>query len=55
MAIKDGSNLGAAAGCVHKARTGKAGEYKAEPPKGPKAEPVKINGIRAPKERGVSK
>ncbi|QTO46336.1 MULTISPECIES: hypothetical protein [Burkholderia cepacia complex] len=55
MAIKDGGNMKEATECVHHARTGKAGTYKAEPPKGPKPEPVRTNGIKAPKERGVSK
>jgi hypothetical protein len=55
MGIKDGSNLSRAAECANHARTGKAGTYKAEPPKGPKKEPVLVNGIKAPKERGVSK
>jgi len=50
------SNMKAAANCAHASRTAKAGAFHGgTPPKGPKPEPVKINGIRAPKERGTSK
>jgi hypothetical protein len=54
--LKDGSNMKAATGCAHAARTAKAGSFHGgKPPAGPKKEPTLTNGIKAPKERGVSK
>jgi hypothetical protein len=54
--LKDGGDPKYAANCAHKSRTAPAGKFDGgKPPSGPKAEPVRINGIRAPKERGVSK
>lgn len=54
--LKDGSDMKVATGCAHKSRTAPAGKFDGgKPPAGPKAEPVRTNGIRAPKERGVSK
>jgi hypothetical protein len=54
--LKDGSNMKAATGCAQASRTAKAGSFHGGPlPKGPKAEPVRTNGIKAPKEKGVSK
>jgi hypothetical protein len=54
--IKDGGDPKAAARCAHASRTAKAGSYDGgKPPSGPKPEPVRTNGIRAPKERGTSK
>jgi hypothetical protein len=54
--LKDGSNMKAAVGCAEGSRKAKAGTYHGgKPPSGPKAEPVKVNGIKAPKERGLSK
>lgn len=54
--LKDGSDMGVATGCAHKSRTAKAGQFDGgKPPSGPKAEPVRVNGIRTPKESGVSK
>ena len=56
MAIKDGGNPKAAAGMVSRARTSKAGAFDGgKPPPGPKPEPVRLNGVKAPKETGVSK
>jgi hypothetical protein len=54
--LKDGSNMKAATGCAQASRTAKAGSFHGGPlPKGPKAGPVRTNGIKAPKEKGVSK
>jgi hypothetical protein len=54
--LKDGSNMKVATGCAHASRSAKAGTFHGGmPPPGPKAEPVKLNGVKAPKERGVSK
>ncbi|HEY6019472.1 MAG TPA: hypothetical protein VIY48_06110 [Candidatus Paceibacterota bacterium] len=56
MGIKDGGNMKAATEHVHRSRTAKADTMPdAMPPKGPKPEPVRVNGIKAPKERGISK
>jgi len=54
--LKDGSNMKAATGCAEKSRTSKAGSFAGDkPPPGPKAVPVRTNGIKVPKEKGVSK
>lgn len=56
MGIKDGTDAKCATGFASKSRTAKAGEFHGgKPPMGPKPEPVKVNGIKAPKERGMSK
>lgn len=56
MSIKDGSNLKSATSFAHKARTGKAGEFHGgRPNDGPKPTGFKLNGIKAPKESGISK
>jgi hypothetical protein len=56
MPIKDGSNLGQATAFAHKARTGKAGDFSGgKPNAGPKPAGWKLNGVRPPKESGVSK
>ena len=45
-----------AANCAKESRDAKAGAFNGgKPPSGPKAEPVRLNGVRAPKERGLSK
>ena len=52
--LKDGSNLGCATNCAHNSRTAKAGSYDGgKPPSGPKAEPVKINGVPKIPSKGV--
>ena len=44
-----------AAECAHGARTAPAGSFAGgKPPSGPRPEPVRTNGIRAPKERNLS-
>lgn len=54
--LKDGSNMKVATGCAHASRTAPAGKFDGgKPPSGPKSEPVRVNGIRTPKESGVSK
>jgi hypothetical protein len=56
MPIKDGSDLKKATGYAHCARTDKAGQFSGgKPPPGPKAEGWKLNGVKAPKESGISK
>jgi hypothetical protein len=54
--LKDGGDPKAAARSANASRTAPAGKYDGgKPPSGPKPEPVRINGIRAPKESGLSK
>jgi hypothetical protein len=56
MAISDGSNLKGAVDFAKCARSDKAGSFHGgKPPPGPKKEPSRLNGVPAPKERGVSK
>jgi hypothetical protein len=45
-----------AANCARESREAKPGTFHGgKPPSGPKPEPVRVNGIRAPKDRGLSK
>jgi hypothetical protein len=54
--LKDGADMKHAVNCAHGARTAPAGTYHGgNPPPGPKAEPVKVNGVPMIKERGTSK
>ncbi|WP_433705810.1 hypothetical protein [Paraburkholderia sacchari] len=54
--LKDGGNPKYAANCAHASRTAPAGKFDGgKPPAGPKPEPVRLNGVKAPKERGMSK
>lgn len=56
MSIKDGSDMKAATGCAHRSRTAPAGTFHGgKPPSGPKPVPAKLNGVPAPKSKGVSK
>ena len=51
---KDGSNMKAATGLAHSARTAKAGAFKGgTPPSGPKAEPSRLNGVPKVGGKGV--
>ena len=44
-----------AAECAHNSRTAPAGSFAGgKPPSGPRPEPVRTNGVRAPKERNLS-
>jgi len=53
--LKDGSNMKAATGLAHRARTGKPGEFDGgRPPSGPKKEPTRLNGVPKLPARGVS-
>lgn len=51
MATKlDAGNPGYAANCAKNSRTARAGMFDGgKPPAGPKPEPVKLNGVPAPK------
>jgi len=51
-----GGSMDAATKCAHGSRTAPAGSYKGgKPPSGPKPEPVKLNGVPAPKMGGTSR
>jgi hypothetical protein len=55
--LKDGADPQYAAKCAQSARTDKAGHYKGqlEAPKGPAKEPTRLNGVRPPAEKNISK
>lgn len=54
--LKDCSNLGTATGVATQSRTAKSGSFDGgTPPSGPKAEPVRVNGVPILKNSGVSK
>lgn len=49
-------NPKSAASCARESRDAKAGAFHGgTPPSGPKPEPVRLNGVRAPKDKGLSK
>ena len=54
--LKDGSDMKVATGCAHGSRTAPAGKYDGgKPPSGPKPTGWKLNGVKPPREKGVSK
>lgn len=51
--LKDPANMGAATSYAEKCRMAPANSAHKTPPKGPKAEPVRLNGVKPPRESGV--
>lgn len=53
--MKDQGNLSSAVGLAEKCRTAPANTMHMPPPSGPKAEPVRTNGVPSISDKGVSK